>query len=137
MSLNLTEMGFLGNFKLKLFIKDLTDLAHSLIGETSSVWTIQHKEALKRYLLLFGFSRWTKIRKVSDILSKVPFESLKFYALSFIKMLLENLPRDSEQDLRNFLIYKLNSCPLSNEEQEGVCSSDIKNWGGDKIQNVI
>lgn len=77
------------------------------MGDPNSVWTAQHKEGLKRYLFYFGFGRWTKIRKVSDLLSKVPYESLQYYALSFFKMLYQNLPRDIDQDLRNFLTRKI------------------------------
>jgi hypothetical protein len=52
-------------------------------------------------------------------------------------MLHINLPRDTDAELKIFLARKIKENPLSIEELEGVCSSDLKNWGGDKIMSTI
>ena len=110
-----------------------------LQGDPNSIWSAQHKEALKRYMFLFGFGRWAKIRKVSDLLSKVPFESIQPHAISFLKMIYEYLSphRETDTDMKIFIGKIISKNPVSAEDNEGVCAPDIKNWGGEKISSLM
>ena len=53
------------------------------------------KESLKKYLLMFGYGRWSKIRKYSKnhdkILKEKPDIEMKAFANDFIRTLFEYL----------------------------------------------
>jgi len=104
-------------------------------------WSSNLKESLKKYLLLFGFQRIDKIRKVSENLACVPIEQFNFYLNSFIKMMHDNLPAEFDIELKPFLSRKINfDMPSITEKtqdttknKEETINEELKFWGGDKI----
>jgi hypothetical protein len=58
-------------------------------------WGNIEKETLKKYLLIYGFGRWKKVRKASSnqckILKDKTDVEMKAYANDFIRTLFENL----------------------------------------------
>lgn len=60
-----------------------------------SKWVSMEKENLKKYLLIFGYGRWAKIRKYSrnhdKILKDKPDIEMKAFANDFIRTLFEFL----------------------------------------------
>jgi hypothetical protein len=106
-----------------------------------SKWPTHMKESLKKYLMLFGFQRLDKMRKMSEHLVLVPMEQLSFFLNSFVRMLHDNLPADFEQELKQFLVRKVNFNMATIQKQEGEIglkkeddiNHELKFWGGEKI----
>ena len=104
-------------------------------------WPTHMKEPLKKYLMLFGFQRVDKMRKVSDNLGLVALDQLSFYLNSFVRMLHDNLPAEFDQELKSFLTKKVNFNMASIHKQEGditmkkenEINHELKFWGGEKI----
>ena len=72
------------------------------------------KETLKKYLLIYGYGRWAKIRKDSKnqdkILKDKPDIEMKAFANDFIRTLFEFLQTE-KNELKNFLINLIEEKP--------------------------
>lgn len=69
---------------------------------------------MKKYLLIFGYSRWTKIRKYSKdhdkILKDKPDTEMKAFSNDFIRTLIEFLMNE-KSELKTFLINLIDEKP--------------------------
>lgn len=85
------------------------------------------KESLKKYLLMFGYGRWSKIRKYSKshdkILKDKPDIEMKAFANDFIRTLFEFLQTE-KNELKNFLINLIDEKP-----DDPFVQSLPKEWG--------
>ena len=77
-------------------------------------WVSMEKEALKKYLLQFGYGRWKKIRKYSKnhckILKDKSDVELKAFANDFLRTIFEYL-QNEKQELRSFIINLIDEKP--------------------------
>ena len=67
-------------------------------------WTIHEKFSLKKYILLYGYNRWNKIRINSGgVLNEKSNLELKVMSNSFIRCIMELLPSNKE-NIKEFLL---------------------------------
>ena len=61
----------------------------------ANTWGNMEKETLKKYMLIYGYGRWTKIRNFSasqcKILQDKTDSEMKAFANDFVRSLFENL----------------------------------------------
>lgn len=80
---------------------------------------------MKKYLLIYGYGRWAKIRYTSasscKILSKKSEEEMRTFANDFVRTLFENLISD-KNELKLFLLNLL-------EKSNSFVHNPSKDWG--------
>jgi hypothetical protein len=73
--------------------------------EIANPWTREEMRSLKRYILVYGYNRWSKLRAVSrsncKLLSKKPDDEIRCYANAFLFNLARNVPHDSKDLAEN------------------------------------
>lgn len=79
-----------------------------------SKWVNMEKESLRKFLLIFGYGRWSKIRKFSrghdKILKDKGDIEMKAFANDFIRTLFEYV-QNEKNELKNFLIGLIDEKP--------------------------
>ena len=85
------------------------------------------KETLKKYMLIYGYGRWAKIRCYSanqcKILKDKPDSEMKAFANDFVRSLFENLQTE-KNELKSFLINLIDE-----KEDDYYVQSPPKDWG--------
>ena len=80
---------------------------HAINKEVQDSWGNMEKETLKKYLLIYGYGRWPKIRCYSASMCKILKEKedkeMKAFANDFVRSLFENLQTE-KNELKSFLI---------------------------------
>lgn len=70
-------------------------------------WGNMEKETLKKYLLVYGYGRWSKIRESSGSSCKILYErteaEMRAFANDFVRTLFENLQTE-KNELKGFLL---------------------------------
>ena len=86
------------------------------------------KETLKKYILIYGYGRWSKIRKISasscQILKDKPDAEMKAYANDFLRTLFENVQTE-KNELKSFLMTLLES----DSENSHFVKCPTRHWG--------
>lgn len=90
----------------------------------SNSWTIHEKDCLRKYVLIFGYGKWTTIQKNSaGVLNEKSQIEMRLFTNSFLRSLIELMPSE-RKDLKKFLIELI-------DQKEGeplvVCKRD--DWG--------
>ncbi len=87
-------------------------------------WTIHEKDSLKKYLLLYGYNRWNKIRINSGgVLNEKTDLELKVMSNSFIRCIIELLPSNKENN-KDFLLNL-----IEEKNNEPYILPSIEDWG--------
>jgi hypothetical protein len=87
-------------------------------------WTIHEKDSLKKYLLLYGYNRWNKIRINSGgVLNEKSNLELKVMSNSFIRCIIELLPSNKE-NIKEFLLNL-----IEEKNNEPYILPSIEDWG--------
>ena len=69
----------------------------------SNSWTIHEKDSLRKYILVYGYGKWTQIQKSSGgVLNDKPIDQLRIFTNCFINTIIELLPGD-KNDMKRFL----------------------------------
>lgn len=94
-------------------------------------WNLNERETLKKYLLIFGYGRWRKIRTATatsdHILEDKNDNQFQIYSISFMKALCALLPNEAKE-LKAFL---QNLIEQGNDEV--AIESNVQMWGGEVI----
>ena len=94
----------------------------------SKKWTIHEKDSLKKYLLLYGYNRWNKIRTNSGgVLNEKSDLELKVMSNSFIRCIIKLLSTNKENNKENNKEFLLNLIEEKNKEPYVLPS--IEDWG--------
>ena len=87
-------------------------------------WTIHEKFSLKKYILLYGYNRWNKIRINSGgVLNEKSNLELKVMSNSFIRCIMELLPSNKE-NIKEFLLNL-----IEEKNNEPYILPSIEDWG--------
>lgn len=80
----------------------------------SSKWTMDDREQLKKYLLIYGYGRWKQIQEASKLaggkLREKTVSEIRGFTNAFIQCIVENLSVD-QSDLRKYLLSILEEYP--------------------------
>ena len=91
------------------------------------VWGNMEKETLKKYLLIYGYGRWSKIRKISaatcKILKNKTDVEMKAHANDFVGTLYEHLQTE-KNELKGFLMNL-----IEDSAQDPFVHNPAKEWG--------
>ena len=95
--------------------------------ELQASWGTTEKETLKKYLLIYGYGRWRKIRESSGSTCRVLVEKseaeLRAFANDFVRTLFENLQTE-KNELKGFLLYLVQI-----DGQAQFVHNPSKDWG--------
>ena len=89
-------------------------------------WGNIEKETLKKYLLMYGFDRWSKIRNKSaqscKILAKKTDEEMEAMGSDFVRCLFANVQTE-KNELKSLLLsliqnLQFNTCAKNNSQQQ-------------------
>ena len=70
----------------------------------SNKWTNHEKDCLRKYILIYGYGRWSVIKQNSGgVLSEKSEFELRVFSNAFLKTIIEFLPQE-KSELRKFLI---------------------------------
>ena len=90
------------DLQMALFMNKPSDTA------MQASWGNIEKETLKKYLLIYGFGRWTKIRESSattcKIIAERPVSEVRAFANDFVRTLFENVQTE-KNELKAFLLH--------------------------------
>ena len=78
--------------------------------ELQASWGNIEKETLKKYLLIYGYGRWGKIREACSnsckMISEKPMRNIRAFSNDFVRTLFENLQTE-KNELKGFLLHLL------------------------------
>ena len=95
--------------------------------EIQNLWGNMEKETLKKYMLIYGYGRWVKIRSFSasqcKILQDKDDPEMKAFANDFVRALFENLQTE-KNELKNFLLNLIDE-----KDDDNYVQCPPKDWG--------
>jgi hypothetical protein len=93
-------------------------------------WGNMEKETLKKYLLQFGYGRWSKIRKCSQRTCKILKDKsdleMKAFANDFLRTLYDQLinEKNEKNELRSFIVNLIEENP-----NDPFIQCPARDWG--------
>lgn len=89
-------------------------------------WGMNDRENLKKWLLIYGYGRWKKLRETMSeggAFSTKPIPEIRSFATAFVRTIVENLPMEKTELKRNLLNM------LEEKEDDFYIPARLKDWG--------
>ena len=107
----------------------------------SKKWTIHEKDTLRKYLMIFGFNRWSVIKQsTTGILTEKSDVEMRAFANSFLRCIIDSITAEN-QSLKEFLTSLINEEPddplvISHPDDWGVLMKQKAIAWGKRIQLI-